>query len=137
MTLTKKSKKPPAGKAKQPKPEKRQPNAAAPSSTPVEETLKSVGRPANRSVAKTNTDEPKRLGALDAAAQVLSARGEAMRTSEMIVVMAEEGLWTSPKGKTPAATLYSAILREIGSKGKESRFRKAERGKFEFAGKVS
>jgi len=33
-------------------------------------------------------------------------------------------------GQTPHATLYSAILREIAKKGKESRFTKTERGKF-------
>jgi hypothetical protein len=44
--------------------------------------------------------------------------------------MAEKGYWTSPGGKTPAATLYSSILREIGTKGKDARFKKTERGKF-------
>jgi hypothetical protein len=44
--------------------------------------------------------------------------------------MAKKGLWTSPGGKTPHATLYSAIIREIALKGKESRFVKSERGKF-------
>ena len=44
--------------------------------------------------------------------------------------MADKNLWTSPGGKTPHATLYSAILREIQTKGSESRFKKTERGKF-------
>jgi hypothetical protein len=44
--------------------------------------------------------------------------------------MAEKGYWTSPGGKTPAATLYSAILRELQTKGNDSRFKKTERGKF-------
>lgn len=44
--------------------------------------------------------------------------------------MFRQGLWTSPGGKTPHATLYSAILREITAKGDESRFMKTERGKF-------
>ena len=48
----------------------------------------------------------------------------------MIDAMAKKGYWTSPGGKTPAATLYSAILREISTKGKEARFKKTERGKF-------
>lgn len=50
----------------------------------------------------------------------------------MIAAMAEKGYWVSPGGKTPAATLYSAILREITTKGKESRFEKTERGKFAY-----
>ncbi len=44
--------------------------------------------------------------------------------------MAAQGYWTSPAGKTPHATLYAAILREITTKGKASRFAKAERGRF-------
>ena len=44
--------------------------------------------------------------------------------------MAAKKLWTSPAGKTPHATLYSAISREITKQGKESRFKKAGRGTF-------
>ncbi len=44
--------------------------------------------------------------------------------------MASKGLWTSPSGKTPAATLYSSILKEIRTKGAQGRFRKVARGKF-------
>ena len=56
-----------------------------------------------------------------------------MNCQEMIKAMAEKGYWTSPGGKTPQATLYSAILREIATKGSNSRFVKAERGKFALA----
>ena len=48
--------------------------------------------------------------------------------------MTEQGLWTSPAGKTPHATLYAAMLREINAKGADARFRKVERGQFEYAG---
>ena len=48
----------------------------------------------------------------------------------MIEHMATKGYWSSPNGKTPAATLYAAILREITTKGDQSRFTKTERGKF-------
>ncbi len=54
----------------------------------------------------------------------------AAATSEMIDAMAEKKLWSSPGGKTPDRTLYSAILREIQKKGKEARFLKVERGRF-------
>ena len=54
----------------------------------------------------------------------------------MIKAMAEKGYWTSPGGKTPAATLYSAILRELQTKANDARFKKTERGKFA-AGKAS
>jgi len=72
----------------------------------------------------------KKLSAIDAAAQVLAASKEPMGCKEMIEAMAAKKLWTSPGGKTPAVTLYSAIIREIAVKGKESRFVKTERGKF-------
>jgi len=78
--------------------------------------------------------KPKRASALDAAAEVLKKAGKPMRSQEMIAAMAEQGLWTSPAGKTPHATLYAAILREIGDKGGEARFRKTDRGLFEYAG---
>jgi hypothetical protein len=53
-----------------------------------------------------------------------------MRCKELIAAMAAQGLWSSPDGKTPEARLYSAILREIGIKGDQARFRKVERGQF-------
>src|SRR6266576_466915 len=69
------------------------------------------------------------LSCLNAAAKVLAEKGEPMNCKEMIEAMAAKGYWTTPGGKTPHATLYSAILRELG-KGKESRFRKASPGHF-------
>ena len=54
-----------------------------------------------------------------------------MSCPELIDVMATEGLWVPPGGKTPAATLYAAIGRSIKDDGKSSPFRKAEKGKFE------
>ena len=47
--------------------------------------------------------------------------------------MAARGYWTSPGGKTPAATLYSALLKETRTKGTQSRFTKTGRGKFGLA----
>ena len=44
-----------------------------------------------------------------------------------------DGLWTTG-GKTPQATLYAAIIREIDKKGKDSRFRKVDRGLFALKG---
>jgi len=69
-------------------------------------------------------------GGLDAAAQVLAEAGEPMNTADMVARMLEKGLWKTG-GKTPAATIYAAIIREIAVKGSESRFRKTERGHFE------
>lgn len=74
--------------------------------------------------------KPKKVSALDAAARVLTEGGEPMTCPDLIEAMAKKGYWTSPGGKTPAATLYAAIAREIKVKGKEARFAKTERGKF-------
>lgn len=75
----------------------------------------------------------KKLSALEAAARVLAEAGEPMNAKAMIGAMASAGYWTSPGGKTPHATLYAAILREIGVKGDASRFRKVSKGHFEAA----
>ena len=72
----------------------------------------------------------KKVSALAAAARVLAEAKEPMNCQEMIKAMEEKGYWTSPGGKTPHSTLYSAILREIDKKGKDARFTKTERGKF-------
>jgi hypothetical protein len=63
-------------------------------------------------------------------ARVLAEEGRPMNCQEMIEAMATKGYWSSPGGKTPAATLYSAILRELQTKPGTSRFVKTERGKF-------
>ena len=75
-------------------------------------------------------EQPKKLSALDSAARVLTESGQAMNCQEMIEAMAAKGYWSSPGGKTPSATLYSSILRELKTKGADARFRKTERGKF-------
>jgi hypothetical protein len=69
--------------------------------------------------------------ALDAAARVLAEAGRAMTCPELIAAMAAAGYWSSPAGRTPAATLYSALVREITTKGPRARFRKAGRGLFD------
>jgi hypothetical protein len=75
----------------------------------------------------------KPLSALAAAARVLTETALPMTCPELIAAMAAKGYWTSPAGKTPAATLSAAILREIHTKKDQARFRKSERGKFELA----
>jgi hypothetical protein len=87
---------------------------------------------ATKKASTKKTKEPKanKLSAIDAAAQVLAASKEPMNAKEMIEAMMAKALLTSPGGKTPHATLYSAIIREISLKGKEARFVKTGRGKF-------
>lgn len=72
----------------------------------------------------------KRMSGLDAAARVLQESGEPMTTKEMVEAADTKGYWKSPGGKTPHATVYAAIIREIATKGSAARFRKTERGKF-------
>ena len=95
------------------------------SKTPTTDTT-----PKAKKAKAPSESKDKKLSAIDAAAQVLAASKEPMTAKEMIDVLAVKGLWTSPGGKTPHATLYSAIIREIALKGKEARFVKTERGKF-------
>ena len=68
---------------------------------------------------------------IKASLQVLQERKVPMTCPEMIDVLATEGLWVSPGGKTPASTLYAALARSIKDLGRSSLFKKAERGKFE------
>src|SRR5262245_60081344 len=88
---------------------------------------------ASRPKATRASDKTKKLSALDAAAKVLGESGKPMGTKEMIDAMADKGYWKSPGGATPWATSYAAIIKEIATKGKESRFKKADPGKFTLA----
>jgi hypothetical protein len=72
----------------------------------------------------------KKMSALDAAAKVLGETRQPMTCRDLVDQMAAKGYWTSPGGATPWSTLNAAIAREIKVKGADSRFVKAERGKF-------
>jgi hypothetical protein len=104
---------------------------------PVEQTeaTDATPVPAKTKAKKAKEPKAKKTSALDAAVRVLEEAGQPMTCLEMIEAMTAKQYWSSPKGLTPAATLYSAILREIKAKGKESRFVKTERGKFGLAKK--
>jgi hypothetical protein len=93
------------------------------------ETTPATAKPKRQRKA-TAAPKEKKLSCLDAAAKVLGETGQPMTCQEMIDAMAKKGYWSSPGGQTPAATLYSAILRELTNKGADSRFVKTERGKF-------
>jgi hypothetical protein len=115
-------------------PHQRERNMPAKKTSKTKETAKKTTEdpvPESLATAKASKEKkPKKTSALDAAARVLSEANEPMNCQEMIKEMADKGYWTSPGGQTPAATLYSAITREIAKKGKQTRFKKAERGKF-------
>ena len=73
-----------------------------------------------------------KLSGLDAAAKVLADAGTPLGAGELIERMLSQGLWKT-EGKTPAATIYAAIAREIKVKGAQARFKKTERGRFAVA----
>ena len=98
-------------------------------------TTRKTARGEGSSKVKEHAGEAKskRVSALDAAARVLAQAEKPMRAQELIAVMAEQGLWSSPAGKTPHATLYAAMLREVAAKGDAARFKKVDRGLFEIS----
>ena len=82
-----------------------------------------------------NTKAEKKLSLLNAAAAVLEKSDEPLSVRRMIDLAKSKGLWDPTTGKTPEQTLYSAIAREIKTKGESSRFKKCDaRGLFEFKG---
>lgn len=61
-----------------------------------------------RATAKAKaTDPKKKMTQIDAASAVLAKAGEPMNCKVMVEAMATQGLWTSPGGATPDATLYA------------------------------
>ena len=82
--------------------------------------------------AKTGTPKARKPSGLDAAAKVLKEAGEPLTCRQIVERAFEKSYWKSG-GKTPHATIYSAILREIQKKGDKARFRKTSRGKFDLA----
>ncbi|MCZ2340761.1 MAG: winged helix-turn-helix domain-containing protein [Bacteroidales bacterium] len=84
--------------------------------------------PAKATKAKATTPAKKKLSQIDAALQLLRNADEPMTCKEMVETMAKKKLWSSPGGKTPEATLYASILRDLHKD--EPRFEKAAPGKF-------
>lgn len=79
-------------------------------------------------VETADTSE-KRLSCVGAALKVLHESEQPLNTKEMIEAMQAKDYWSSPGGKTPHATLYSAILWDLAG-GDTARFVKTERGRF-------
>jgi len=98
------------------------------------DTSKPVAKPGKRA----RSGGGGKLSLLDAAVMVLAESKEPLNTKAMVAAVTERGLWSS-SGKTPSATLYAAILRELKVKGNAARFEKVERGHFQLtaAGKAS
>lgn len=148
-TTTKKTpaKKAPARKTSAKKsPAKKSTTTKTPSGkkTPTRKTS-SKKSPANKPTRKPSTKQPEakpqkarrkrsKLSGLDMAAIVLAEAGEPLRSKEIARRVIAKGWKTN--GKTPYATLYSAMLREIADRGSDSRFAKTGRGEFEATDKA-
>jgi hypothetical protein len=108
--------------------------AAAPATGAEPAATDAPAKPKRQRAAKAAKEpKEKRMSGLDAAAKVLEESGQPMSAKEMIEAAEAKGYWKSPGGKTPHATLYSAIIREIAVKAGEARFRKTDRGRFAHA----
>ena len=109
-------------------PAKKIPPGQAPATPPAPAGRSRAAKAApTRGIAKEQ-----KSSALSAAAQVLQETGQALSCPELIAQMAAKGYWASPQGKTPAATLYAALTREIKLKGAAARFQKTGPGTFAF-----
>ncbi len=95
-------------------------------------TTKKTSSKKSAAQKKTAAKGNGKLSGLDAAAQILAKSKKPMGCKDMVEQAMAQGLW-SPGGKTPQATLYAAIIREISKKGKDARFEKVDRGRFQLA----
>lgn len=93
---------------------------------PKAKDVKAAGEPKPRKKAERKDGT---MSGLDAAAKVLTDAGEPLNSKTIVERAIEKGYWKTG-GKTPSATVYAAILREIQKKGEASRFAKADRGMF-------
>jgi hypothetical protein len=90
-------------------------------------------RASDKKAAKANSQPAtpaRKLSQIEAAVEVLRAAGEPMTCKAMVEAMTAKKLWASPAGKSPDATLYASILRQLARKGKDARFVKAAPGRF-------
>lgn len=102
-------------------------------------TKATATKPATKNATRAKRDaqeskpDAKKITQIEAAIMVLGKSKAAMNCKAMVEAMQFAGLWSTPNGATPDATLYASILREINTKGKDARFRKTERGHFTLA----
>jgi len=107
---------------------------AGPDATRANVGREGASRAGAKAAKKAKAPREKKPSLLDLAADVLAKAKEPMDCKAIVEKVLASGRWQT-KGKTPAATLYSAILRETHNKGKDARFTKTGRGKFAHAGK--
>ena len=109
-------------------------NATHAATTPTTKSKAKRGNAEKPPKAKGARDTPKREAkakrpsGIDLAAKVLASAKEPLNAKTIAERVLAAGWSTS--GKTPHATLYAAMIREIAAKGKDARFKKTERGLF-------
>lgn len=92
----------------------------------LQETMrKTLDNPQKKKSQKKAAPE-KPLSLVNAAHKILKEEGRAMSCPEMVEAAIAKGYWKQGAGKTPAQTLYAAILREI--KTSNDRFKRSEVG---------
>lgn len=128
MTTTKSTKKTSATKT----PAKKATTKKTPAKTPAKKPAPNAVTAATKKPAKPAPRKGKRPSGLDLAAKVLADASEPLAAKTIAERVIAAGWQTS--GKTPHATLYAAMMREIQSKGTEARFVKLERGRFSAKG---
>jgi hypothetical protein len=95
--------------------------------TTTKKATKKTVKPAKTKAPATGSGK---MSQIEAAIKVLAETRKPMNCKAMVEAMAAKKYWSSPNGKTPAATLYAAILKDVTTKGKDARFKKVERGQF-------
>ena len=110
------------------------PAKAKPKATTKAKPAKAATRANDAKPSGGKPKAKKRVGILDAAAAILAKANGPMGCKAIVETAIESGVWKT-NGKTPAATLYAAMTREIAKKGKDARFKKVDRGLFVVAGK--
>ncbi len=77
--------------------------------------------------------QAKPLSLVKAALKVLGDEKRPMGCKELVEAIVARGLWKSPRGKTPAQTLYGTFCNEIRMKAAPRVKRTEAKGKFELA----
>ncbi len=94
------------------------------------ETTEPKGRDTGQADAKeakaTKPTKPKRISGVTAAFMVLADAGKELGVKKIVEIAGEKGWWKSTAA-TPQATVYAAIIREIGTKADKSRFQRGKR----------
>ena len=103
----------------------------APGAAQAQEASTDAGGTTGRATRDPGAKGAKAMSLVDAAVSILSqGSGNPMGCKNLVAEAVNQNLWAPRTGKTPASTLYAAILREIATKGDKSRFVKTERGRF-------